>query len=282
MSIDTGGLFKQQHKDILIDVGMHIAPGQFVGILGASGSGKSTPIKAIAGFGDTAGGRILLDGQAVTAHDLQQDLRIVYLPQDVVIHEEITVRCVLGYIVELKGIARASIPQVVVDVSKCTGLIDYLDVQIRRLPGGQRKRAALAGELIGDPRPILLDEATAGLDPATEAEIMRLFRSLADEGCTVICITHFPNRLALCDHLIYLMDARIVFVGPPAELQQQFGTRSIEEIYLAQANRGAAQWQQQYEATAVGRAATLRYSARAGRTYCCRFSRRRPLVPWLL
>ncbi|MBN2886827.1 MAG: ATP-binding cassette domain-containing protein, partial [Chromatiaceae bacterium] len=257
VSVTAGGLLNRPERDILKEASIHIAPGQFVGILGASGSGKSTLIKTIAGLVSISAGRILLDGQPVSAHELQKDRRIAYLPQDVVIHEQITVRRALGYIAELKGAGSSAraLAQIVAGVAEHTGLTDRLDVPIRRLSGGQRKRAALAAELIGDPQLILLDEATSGLDPATEGEMMRLFRSLADEGRTVVCITHFPDRLALCDRLIYLMDGQVAFVGPPAELQHLFGTPSIEEVYLAQASRSVGEWRREYEASPAGQAA---------------------------
>jgi ABC-type multidrug transport system ATPase subunit len=256
-TVATGGLLRRRTRDILTDVSLHIAPGEFVGILGASGSGKSTLIKTIAGLVATSNGRILLDGRPAAPHELQKDPRIAYLPQDVVIHEQITARHALGYVAELKGEAhsRRGLAQTVVDAAAQTGIADRLDVPIRRLSGGQRKRAVLAAELIGDPRLILLDEATSGLDPATESEMMRLFRSLADEGRTVVCITHFPNRLALCDRLIYLMDGQVVFCGTPADLHQLFGTDSIEEVYLAQSSRGVDEWRRAFEASPAGSAA---------------------------
>jgi ABC-type multidrug transport system ATPase subunit len=263
VTVKTASLLRQRPKDILKDVSIHIAPGEFVGILGASGSGKSTLIKTIAGLAAPSAGRILLDGRSVGPYELQKDRRIAYLPQDVIIHEQISARHALGYIAELKGHARSrdALEQAVVDATAKTGIAERLDVPIRRLSGGQRKRAALAAELIGDPRLLLLDEATSGLDPATEGEMMRLFRSLADEGRTVVCITHFPNRLALCDRLIYLMDGHVVFCGTPTELRELFGTQSIEEVYLAQGGRSADEWRQAFDASPAGAAARQAFSA---------------------
>lgn len=263
VTVTTGGLLARHKKEILKDVDIHVAPGQFVGILGASGSGKSTLIKTIAGLVSASDGRILLDGQVANSYDLQKNRRIAYMPQDVVIHEQITTRRALGYIAALKGEggSRRKLANLVAGVAQHTGLTDRLDIPIHRLSGGQRKRAALAAELIGDPRLILLDEATSGLDPATEGEMMRLFRSLADEGRTVICITHFPNRLALCDRLIYLMDGQVVFAGPPIELQKLFGTGSIEEVYLTQGSRGAEEWRREYDTSLTGQASARELGA---------------------
>ncbi|MEM6393331.1 MAG: ATP-binding cassette domain-containing protein [Planctomycetota bacterium] len=249
------GWLRRKPKVILDEASTHIAPGQFVGVLGASGSGKSTFIKTLAGLMPMSDGRVLVDGRPMTSAELKQDRRIAYLPQDVVIHEALTPRRALRYLARLKGLSPVGggIRQAVARVAERTGITDRMDVPIRRLSGGQRKRVALAGELLGDPRVILLDEATSGLDPASEGEMMHLFRSLADEGKTVVCITHFPDRLALCDKLIYLMQGRVVFAGPPDELCDFFGTRTIEEVYLAQTKREPSDWREAFDRTDAGR-----------------------------
>ncbi|MBE0705110.1 MAG: ABC transporter permease, partial [Afipia sp.] len=135
------------------------------------------------------------------------------------------------------------------------GLGDRIDVPIEKLSGGQRKRAALASELLGDPRVILLDEATSGLDPASEEEMMTLFRSLSDEGRTVICITHFPNRLSMCDRLIYLIDGKAVFFDKPAELERIFEVDDLESVYRRQGERTPEDWRERFLATPTGRSA---------------------------
>lgn len=250
-TVTVGG---SKPKVILDGASVHIAPGQFVGILGTSGSGKSTLIKTLAGLIGISSGRVLLDGGVLTANQLKQERRIAYMPQDVVIHEALTPRRALSYIGRLKGLAthRGGLDERVRQVAERVGLSDRLDVPIHMLSGGQRKRAALAGELLGDPKVILLDEATSGLDPASEAEMMRLFRSLADEGRTVVCITHFPDRLVLCDRLIYLMQGRIVFNGPPEALRTLFRTTNIEEVYIAQHAAPVDEWLRLFEQSPAG------------------------------
>lgn len=252
--VQAGGAVRKQAKTILDSASVHIAPGQFVGILGSSGSGKSTLIKSIAGLMGLTDGRVLIDGEPQTRQSLQKDHRIAYLPQEVVIHEALTPRRALRYIARLKGLASqpGGIKAAVERVAQRTGMADRMDVPIHRLSGGQQKRVALAAELLGDPKVILLDEATSGLDPASEAEMMRLFRSLADEGRTVICITHFPDRLALCDKLIYLMHGKVVFTGAPEELQRFFDVDHIEAVYLAQSAMEAPQWRQRFDQTPQG------------------------------
>lgn len=250
--------FKRGVRTILDEVTLHIHPGEFIGLLGASGSGKSTLIKAIAGLLELSDGQVGLSKVKTSADALRRDGRIAYMPQEVVIHEQLTPRKALTYASQIKGLqanqrdraemVRASLERV--------GLGDRIDVPIERLSGGQRKRAALASELLGDPQVILLDEATSGLDPASEEEMMMLFRSLSDEGRTVICITHFPNRLSMCDRLIYLIDGKAVFFDKPDELERIFEVDDLESVYRRQEERTPEEWRDRFlAATPAGKSA---------------------------
>lgn len=248
---------KREQRTILNHVTLDIRSGEFIGLLGASGSGKSTLMKSIAGLIDLSEGEVGLGGVRQNADDLRRDSRIAYMPQDVVIHEQLTPRSALIYSARIKGLAANcdNLANLVQSSLERVGLSDRMDVPIERLSGGQRKRVALASELLGDPQVILLDEATSGLDPASETEMMLLFRSLADEGRTVICITHFPNRLAMCDRLIYIIDGEAVFFGKPAELKDIFQVDDIESVYRRQGEQSALDWRARFLATPTGQTA---------------------------
>lgn len=249
----------REKRNILDNISLHIRRGEFVGILGSSGSGKSTLIKSFAGLSKLSQGEFFLDGEAAKSQRLLKDRRIAYLPQDVVIHETLSTGSALGYIARIKEIGNSDLErsQIIEKVLSRVGMLDRINVRIDRLSGGQRKRVALAAELLGDPEIILLDEATSGLDPATEAELMQLFRSLADEGRTVICITHFPERLALCDRLLYLMQGRLIFNGTPDELTNLFQVNRIEDVYLKQSSRSPVDWQEEFTSSPPGQRATV-------------------------
>lgn len=255
-------------KLILDQVSFTIRRGEFLGILGASGSGKSTLIRLLAGRNSLQDGKLLINGQIADASRLAGDRRIAYLPQDVVIHEELSCRAAIDYIARLKGIeANSHKRRVLVQrVLERVGLAEQLHLAIRQLSGGQRKRVALAAELLGEPELILLDEATSGLDPATEEEMMRLFQSLAREGRMVICITHFPGRLHLCDRLVYLKQGKRIFEGTSSELEQFFNVRTIEDVYVVQQTRTAAEWQSQFSGSLPGKHSEQRLVASRGVT----------------
>ncbi len=250
-------------RNILDDVSFQLEAGEFLGVLGASGSGKSTLIKSLAGLVELTEGAILLDDEPVSTQALRNDRRIAYLPQDVVIHEALTSRRALGYIAKLKELGNSDDERrkLVLDALSRVDLSEHGGTPIHRLSGGQRKRAALAAELLGDPKLILLDEATSGLDPAAEAEMMELFRALAREGRTVVCITHFPGRLHMCDRLLYLMKGKCVFDGTPEQLKTFFGVTTIEDAYTREDARKPEEWQAEFRKSSVGQSAAARLSA---------------------
>lgn len=205
--------------------------GEFIGILGPSGCGKSTLIKAIAGLMPAAEGSISLSSDSPRSEAAAAP--VAYLPQDVIIHDQLSVEKALTYISAFKSAEeslqedKASVHRVVDRVS----LSDRVHVRIASLSGGQKKRVGLAAELLGEPQIILLDEATSGLDPATEADQMELFRSLAESGKTVLCVTHNPARLNLCHRVLFMASGRLLFDGSPQRLVEAMGVRNLDEVY---------------------------------------------------
>ena len=240
---------------VLDRVTLHLPAGAFVGVVGASGCGKSTLVRALAGLVRLTAGEVRLGGVPESADRLRLDRRVAYLPQDVVVHEPLTPAVALGYAVRLRGLAGPGrVPADLVGAALArVGLAGRARVPVARLSGGQRKRVALAAALLGDPGLVLLDEPTSGLDPATEADLMDLFRSLADEGRTVVCVTHAPARLHLCDQLVVMADGACAFHGPPAEAPGFFGVRAVGDIYPALAGRPAGEWPKRFAAAYPGR-----------------------------
>ncbi len=237
-------------RRLLDAITLHVPAGAFVGIVGASGSGKSTLVRTVAGLARPTAGQVRLDGVPLLPTALRTDRRVAYLPQDVVVHDALTPSQALGYRAELAGLGAtaAGRRELVATALARVGLADRAGVPVGRLSGGQRKRAALAAELLGDPRLVLLDEPTSGLDPATDAAMTALFRSLADDGRTVLVVTHAPAGLAACDVLLVLADGRCVYAGPPASAPGFFGTNSLDGVYAALAARPAAEWAERFAA----------------------------------
>jgi len=217
---------------LLQGINLQIRPGEFVGILGPSGAGKSTLLHILNGDYSASGGQTWFDDQPAELYLRQHKHRLAYLPQEPIFHDSLTPRQALEYTARLRGLSlmnngnRASSVML-----ETVGISHRADTPLKKLSGGEKKRAALAMELLGDPCAVFLDEATSGLDPALEKEMMLLFRRLADAGKTVVCITHFPENLTLCDRLIVVAKGRVAFEGTPNELLARFRIARIEEIY---------------------------------------------------
>jgi ABC transport system ATP-binding/permease protein len=219
---------------LLDDVSLTIMPNEFVGLLGPSGAGKSTFMDALNGMRPASGGSVLINNL-----DLYQNLdalkqSIGYVPQDDIIHRELTVYRTLYYVAKLRlsrDVSRKEIDQIVNEVMDVTGLAERRDVPINQLSGGQRKRVSIAVELITKPSVIYLDEPTSGLDPATEEKIMVLFRQIAESGRTVILTTHAMENVKLFDKIVLLMRGKLVFYGKPQEALDHVGAKSFKELY---------------------------------------------------
>ncbi len=219
---------------LLDDVYLSIPPNEFVGVLGPSGAGKSTLMDSLNGMRPPTGGQVLVNHLDFYQHLESLKQSIGYVPQDDIIHRELTVYRTLYYVARLRlsrDISIAEINQIINEVLDVTGLAERRNVPISQLSGGQRKRVSIAVELITKPSIIFLDEPTSGLDPAAEEKVMKLFRQIAESGRTVILTTHAMENVRLFDKLVLLMRGKLIFYGRPAEALTHVGAESFKNIY---------------------------------------------------
>ena len=219
---------------LLDTVSLSIQPNEFVGLLGPSGAGKSTFMDALNGMRPASGGSVLINNLDLYQHLDSLKQSIGYVPQDDIIHRELTVYRTLYYVAKLRlssDVSRAEINQIIEEVMDVTGLTERRDVPINQLSGGQRKRVSIAVELITKPSVIFLDEPTSGLDPATEVKIMKLFRQIAESGRTVILTTHAMENVKLFDKIVVLIRGKLAFYGKPSEALTHLGASSFKELY---------------------------------------------------
>jgi ABC-type multidrug transport system ATPase subunit/pSer/pThr/pTyr-binding forkhead associated (FHA) protein len=219
---------------LLDDVGLTIQPNEFVGMLGPSGAGKSTLMDSMNGMRPASSGHVLINNLDLYRHLDSLKQSIGYVPQDDIIHRELTVYRTLYYVARLRlsrDVSTKEIDQIVNEVMDVTGLSERRDVPVGQLSGGQRKRVSIAVELITKPSVIFLDEPTSGLDPATEEKIMKLFRQIAESGRTVVLTTHAMENVKLFDKIVVLMRGKLVFYGAPQEALAHVKAESFKDLY---------------------------------------------------
>ncbi len=219
---------------LLDDISLSVQPNEFVGLLGPSGAGKSTLMDALNGMRPATSGSVLINNIDFYAHLDSLKQSIGYVPQDDIIHRELSVYRTLFYVAKLRlsgDVSKQEIDQIINEVLDVTGLAERKDVPIQQLSGGQRKRVSIAVELITKPSVIFLDEPTSGLDPAAEEKIMRLFRQIAESGRTVVLTTHAMENVKLFDKIVVLMRGRLAFYGTPDEALKYLQASSFKELY---------------------------------------------------
>ncbi len=269
-SLSVRGLTRTIPRDgtrqtLLDDITFTVFSGEVVALLGPSGAGKTTLLQAIAGIAPADGGDVLLDRTSF-ADLLAADRSLVgVVPQEDVLHGELTVAETLRFAARLRLPADApdaAVDEAVARVLAELGLEGVAGQRVgttlqRGVSGGQRKRVNLGQELLTQAtRVLFLDEPTSGLDPRTSHDIVTQARSLADDGRVIFLVTHdvSPSLLTLVDHLVVLAPGgRLAFFGPPREALQHFGVSAVDQIFTALPARAPEAWKAAYEASTAFR-----------------------------
>jgi ABC-type multidrug transport system ATPase subunit len=256
MRIDARNLKREVPGKVLLDATtLSIEPCEFVAIVGASGAGKSTLMMALCGFERATEGNILVNGDDLYAsYDAYRSI-VGYVPQDDILHRSLTVTRALHHAARLRlppDTAESEIEARISNVLDAVDMTDHRDKRIDKLSGGQRKRVSIACELLNDPQLLFLDEPTSGLDPGLERKLMFTLRRLADGGRTVVLITHATQNIRVCDHIIYLVEGKMVYFGPPTQALEFFGVEDFADIYAAtdepdKIEERAETWQAKYK-----------------------------------
>lgn len=267
LRVDAINLNKWVRKDlnILQDISVSFQPREFIVVVGQSGGGKSTFVDAVAGYRPaTPPSRVLVNDIDIYKNFDAIRNDIGFVPQKDIIHMELTVYQALDYAAQLRMPGDTSAEERhkrVMEVLADLDLTHRKDVQISGLSGGQQKRVSIGVELLTKPGLFFLDEPTSGLDPGTETALMQLMRRLADQGRTIILITHATKNVMLADKVIFLArGGYLAWFGPPDEALAYFdqhrserdrraGRIEFDEIYaiLDDPGKGKAdEWAKRY------------------------------------
>ncbi|MFZ3346179.1 ATP-binding cassette domain-containing protein [Mycobacterium sp.] len=222
-------------KQLLTDISLTARPGTLTAVIGGSGAGKSTLARLIAGYTTPSSGAVTFEGHDIHSEYASLRSRIGMVPQDDVVHRQLTVNQALSYAAELRlppDTSKADRAKVVAQVLEELDLTKHADTRVDKLSGGQRKRASVALELLTGPSLLILDEPTSGLDPALDHQVMMMLRQLADAGRVVIVVTHMLSCLDICDQLLLVAPGgKTAYCGPPDGIGEVMGTTNWAKIF---------------------------------------------------
>src|SRR5579885_965918 len=237
--IDALHLVKEGNNSVILldDISIAIPPRKFVALVGGSGAGKSTLMDALNGLRPASNGAVLYNGEDYYRNLAVFSTQLGYVPQDDIVHRELTVERALYYAARLRlpsDFTHEQIQWRIDEVLEDVEMTERRDLLVSKLSGGQRKRVSIALELLANPSIFFLDEPTSGLDPGLDRKMMFLLRRLADKGHTIILVTHATNNINSCDYVCFLAQGgRLAYFGPPEEAKTYFGKTDFAEIYSA-------------------------------------------------
>ena len=240
----TGGLevrgvsWTIEHNRTLLDnITLAARPGTLTAVIGPSGAGKSTLARLIAGYTHPTNGTVTFEGHNIHAEYASLRSRIGMVPQDDVVHGQLTVNQALMYAAELRpppDTTKEDRQEVVAQALEELEMTQHAETRVDKLSGGQRKRASVALELLTGPSLLILDEPTSGLDPALDRQVMTMLRQLADAGRVVLVVTHSLTYLDVCDQVLLLAPGgKTAFLGPPSQIGPAMGTTNWADIFSA-------------------------------------------------
>jgi ABC-type multidrug transport system ATPase subunit/pSer/pThr/pTyr-binding forkhead associated (FHA) protein len=220
---------------LLNNISLSIPPRAFVALVGGSGAGKSTLMDALSGLRPAEDGKVLYNGQDYYQNLGAFNTQIGYVPQDDIVHRDLTVERALYYAAKMRLPSDFTMEQIWQRISEVLDDVELTErrhLLIKKLSGGQRKRVSIALELLANPSLFFLDEPTSGLDPGLDRKMMVLLRKLADKGHTIILVTHATNNISVCDYVCFLArGGRLAYFGPPDGAKTYFGRSDFAEIY---------------------------------------------------
>ena len=214
-------------RPVLAGLSARWPAGRITGLLGPSGTGKTTLIRAVVGVQRVRSGTVTVFGRPAGSAELRP--RIGYVTQAAAIYDDLTVAGNVGYFAAVAGVGRGRVAGAIgeVGLSEAAGQLGHT------LSGGQRSRASLACALVTDPELLVLDEPTVGQDPVLRDELWTALRRRVDAGATIVLSSHVMAEASRCDELVLLRDGKALATGSPAQITERAGTDDMDAAFLA-------------------------------------------------
>ncbi len=213
-------------RRVLGGLDLEVAAGTVTGLIGPSGSGKTTLMRALVGVQVVAGGEVTVLGAPAGAPALRE--QVAYVTQSGSVYPDLTAEENVRYLARILRAGDGEVERVLALVD----LLDHADRPVAKLSGGQRRRVALAGALLGRPRLLVLDEPTVGLDPLLRRDLWGLFTRLRDAGATLLVSTHVLDEAARCDAVLLLREGRLLGATTAEGLRRDTGTDDLDEAFV--------------------------------------------------
>jgi len=215
------------------DLSFEVAPGEFFGLLGPNGAGKTTTIRMIACVQDVSNGLLTVDRMDVRMNDRAVKSILGVVPQEDNLDEDLTVRQNLEVYARYFRVPKALARERIADGLALMQLNEKAEEPIRALSGGMKRRLVIARALVNEPRILILDEPTTGLDPQARHLVWRKLRLLRERGVTILLTTHYMDEAEnLCDRLIIMDQGRALAEGRPRDLILAHAGREVLELHL--------------------------------------------------
>lgn len=237
--------FGDEEKTLLHEISALFPQSHFCAVIGPSGCGKSTLLKMVAGLRQHTGGTVHWEGRDLVEEEDLEPHEIGYVPQFSIAYDHLTVweSVETAMRLRLRGLRRANRDEKVESILQEVGLDGIADREVRVLSGGQKRRLALALEMVSAPSLLLCDEVTSGLDPKAEDEIVRLMKQISqDDNCIVLSVTHSLRHLDLYDSVLVLHEGHLAYHGPADFLLHYFDVTNPEDLFPRLAKRSSNGW----------------------------------------
>lgn len=220
--IEVKNVTKKYGKALAVDnISFTIKEGEIVGLLGPNGAGKSTTMNIITGFIEASQGDVIINGFDIVKKPKKAKKEIGYMPEGVPLYSDLTVKEFVTYMAEIKGVNRKERKEKVQSIIEKTGLKDVEKKLVKNLSRGYKQRVSMAGALVSDPRILILDEPTVGLDPKQITEIRNLIKELGKTH-TVILSSHILSEVSqICNKVIIINKGKIVAIDTPENLENK-------------------------------------------------------------
>jgi len=217
-----------------------VKAGEIFGFLGANGAGKTTAIRMMTGLLTPSSGKATIAGFDVYKESESIKRAIGYMSQKFSLYEDLTIRENIRLYGGIYGLSDSVIRDRTQRMLSRLGLEQSADLQVRSVPLGWRQKLAFSVALLHEPSIVFLDEPTGGVDPITRRQFWEMIYQAAAEGTTVLVTTHYMDEAEYCDRISIMVAGRIGAMGTPAELKEQFGVGSIDEVFVRLARPATA------------------------------------------